>query len=72
MEVIFDAKEIMGVTVHQQLKLQYEKQIAALASKILEVKYLSLVDKIVIPENFIQSVLDFQKAQNMGGTIRYK
>ena len=65
-EVVFDPKELMGATVQQPLKQHYEYIIASLATKILETQYLKYIDRIIIPEDFIQAVLEFQDAHCLG------
>ena len=67
MQVLFYANHILdNIEVHREVKEYYERLITILSKQILAPAFLDKLDAIIIPEDFISAVMEFQKEHEIG------
>ncbi len=65
MKVLFDATHIVGkVEVTPELKQYYENLISVIAHDFLDKETIEHIDAIIIPQDFISAVIEYQRVHN--------
>lgn len=65
MIVSFEAKKVLNdIPVTADIKLYYENTIASITKKIKSESVIDQIEAIVIPEDFVSAVIDFQEKQH--------